>query len=187
MRKSRRLQSLFLVLVMVLSLFSGMSMTAEAADPDYSGQTAVGSYRISTGAQLAELARQVNLGNTYEGSTFTLDGDIDLSQSSTSGTLTWTGGGEWIPVAPYTDQDGNPAGLYFAGTFDGNGHFIKNISVNQSTAYYEGYSLFGVVGTNSAIGIKGTVENLGTNRICIFVSLRRRDCRIQLWHDKSLL
>ena len=164
MNRFKKVQSFFLVLVMVLSLFSGMGVAVYAdTTEDYTGQTATGNYTISTGAQLAELARQVNLGTTYEGSTFTLEADIDLSQSdaTTGNALTWTGGAEWTPIAPYTDEAGTQTGKCFNGTFDGNKHYINNIKINKLTASYEGYSLFGVVGTNSAIGVKGTVENLG--------------------------
>lgn len=141
-----------------MTLFSGFGTSAFADDPvAYTGQTDVGSYTISTAAQLAELAKQVNLGQTYAGSTFTLTADIDLDETNGS----WTGGAEWTPIAVYTVLEGSPAAIVetnnsFAGTFDGAGHYIKNITINKLTGgAFEGYSLFGKV------GVGGTVKNLG--------------------------
>lgn len=160
MSKFKRVQSIILTLVMLLSLFSGANLTSWADTPEaYTGQTGTGSYTISTAAQLAKLAGVVNTGVTYEGSTFTLTDDIDLAKGDSSGSLSWTGGTEWTPIALYkngTDQQDNGlTGYRFQGTFDGAEHYIKNIFIDKLASFYNGYALFG------AIGEKGTVENLG--------------------------
>jgi hypothetical protein len=140
----KRVQSIILVLAMVLSLFSGLGTTAYALEADYTGQTDAGNYTITTPEQLALLATTVNAGTTYEGSTFRLTNDIDLSGYSS-----------WTPIAKFSDSEGNLTSLRFMGTFDGDGHYVEDINISALTASYEGYSLFGAVGTG------GTVKDLG--------------------------
>jgi hypothetical protein len=81
-------------------------------------------YRISTGAQLAYLAQQVNSGTSYAGKYFTLTGDLDLNHH------------EWTAIG----TDDKP----FKGTFDGAGHVIRNLKINKpTTVSIQG--LFGVL------------------------------------------
>lgn len=72
-------------------------------------------YQISTGAQLAFFAKQVNSGNTYANMHFMLTNDIDLNNI------------EWTPIGDGVN--------YFAGIFDGKEHFIKNLKITNG-AYY---------------------------------------------------
>ena len=96
-------------------------------------------YRISTGAELAWLAAQVNDGNDFSTKTVTLTNNIDLNNKA------------WTPI-------GNSDSV-FAGTFDGNGHTISGLYINITDSYspakkgrlYQG--LFGCVED-------GTVQNL---------------------------
>lgn len=96
-------------------------------------------YRISTGAELAWLAAQVNAGNDFSTKTVTLTNNIDLNNKA------------WTPI-------GNSDSV-FAGTFDGNGHTISGLYINITSSYssakkgrlYQG--LFGCVEG-------GTVQNL---------------------------
>ena len=96
-------------------------------------------YRISTGAELAWLAAQVNDGNDFSTKTVTLTNNIDLNNKA------------WTPI-------GNSDSV-FAGTFDGNGHTISGLYINITGSYspakkgrlYQG--LFGYVED-------GTVQNL---------------------------
>ena len=95
-------------------------------------------YRISTGAELAWLAAQVNDGNDFSTKTVTLTNNIDLNNKA------------WTPI-------GNSDSV-FAGTFDGNGHTISGLYINITGSYssakkgklYQG--LFGCV--------EGMVQNL---------------------------
>lgn len=73
----------------------------------------------------------VNAGNNFAGKTLRLVADLDLS------------GMTWAPI-------GKSSTVYFAGTFDGNGHKISNMYVNYAAA---NKGLFG-----AAIG--ATIENL---------------------------
>lgn len=96
-------------------------------------------YRISTGAELAWLAAQVNDGNDFSTKTVTLTNNIDLNNKA------------WTPI-------GNSDSV-FAGTFDGNGHTISGLYINITGSYYPAkkgrlyQGLFGCVED-------GTVQNL---------------------------
>lgn len=86
-------------------------------------------YKIASAAQLAQLALLVNQGNTFEGVTFTLTTDIDLSAHY------------WVPIAEENT-------LSFCGVFDGGKHTIKGLRINNNSTDYRGvYSaLFGRIG-----------------------------------------
>ena len=70
-------------------------------------------YTITTAEQLATLADMVNTGNHFEDIVFNLEVDIDLQNKS------------WTSIGYGTDV----FDAYFSGTFDGNGHTIKNLNV----------------------------------------------------------
>jgi hypothetical protein len=107
---------------------------------------------ISTGAQLAYLAREVNNGTGYSGEYVTLTGNLDL------------GGREWTAIG----TDGKP----FKGVFDGDNHVIYRLSVNKPDADYQGLFGYldgaeiqrlglesvGVTGKNDVGGIAGCVD-----------------------------
>lgn len=139
---------LAVVLVMGMMPVGGLGedvQAAESAPWDGSIVSSFGSgdgsesdpYQIATGAQLAYLAQQVNLGDNdggspYHGKYFTLTEDIDLN------------GMEWTPIG----NSDNP----FSGTFDGNGHVIKNLLITNIDRRCVG--LFGAV-------FGGEIKNVG--------------------------
>ena len=89
-------------------------------------ETEKGVLEISTAGQLLYLAEKVNVyGKTFEGQTVVLTADIDLT------------GINWKPIG----QNGDKAG--FQGTFDGQGHTISNLYVNQSDRAYQAAGFFG--------------------------------------------
>ncbi|WP_158024484.1 InlB B-repeat-containing protein [Hornefia porci] len=100
-----------------------------------------GVYQISTGAELAWLAQEVNAGRGT-GYDAVLSRDIDLGNEA------------WTPI-------GSDKGKY-AGTFDGNGKTISNLNVEAKT-YNQG--LFGYVngGTIRNLTVKGTVTGAGSS------------------------
>ena len=71
-------------------------------------------YQISTGKELVYLAQLVNDGNNFSDKTIKLTADIDL------------GNKEWTPI-------GNTSDMKFAGTFDGQGHTIGGLYINNSS------------------------------------------------------
>lgn len=103
--------------------------------------TAGDPYLISNVAQLEYLRDQSNLGSEQITAHAKLVNDIDLAYASAS---------SWIPVSKSNA---------FAGTFDGNGHCIKNL---YSSFYQGGYvGLFGYVdgGTIKNLTVEGVIES----------------------------
>ncbi len=71
---------------------------------------------------LCDFRDDVNAGNSYEGKTVYLMNDIDLS------TVCGEELGSFDPIGTYVDEAGTA--VYFSGTFDGNGHTVKNLYIN---------------------------------------------------------
>ena len=90
------------------------------------------SYLINDKTQLEHLAELVNEGKDSSDVTFILGANIDLK------------GEEWTPIGNSSNR--------FKGVFDGNGHKIKNLKIDNQTADYQG--LFGY--TNGA-----EIKNVG--------------------------
>ena len=98
-------------------------------------------YQISTGAELAYLAQQVNDEDNeedYSDQYFKLTNDIRLNEQDVP-----TSGHKWTPI-------GNDD-YCFCGTFDGAGHTVSGVYIDANKGNYQG--LFGYVD-------EGTVENL---------------------------
>lgn len=103
-------------------------------------------YLISNVAQLEYLRDQSNLGNGQITAHAKLVNDIDLAYASAS---------SWIPVSKSNA---------FAGTFDGNGHCIRNL---YSSFYQGGYvGLFGYVNgaTIKNLTVEGVIESSCSNQ-----------------------
>lgn len=118
----------------------GISLYAAANSWDGASIAAVepnaeGIYEISTGAELAWLAAQVNNKNVFSGKTVMLTADIDLGEQ------------EWTPI----DKNFRKNGKSFQGTFDGNGHIVTGLQISSGNA--ENVGLFGPIS-------KAIVKNL---------------------------
>ncbi len=70
-----------------------------------------------------------------------LDFDTNGNGQFDAGDDFWNGGAGWTPAAAALDE-------WFTATFDGNGHAIRNLTIDSSSEYV---GLFGVVGPSSAI------------------------------------
>ncbi len=128
-------------------------------------------WKIKTAANLKKLADDVNSGDSYSGCYFILANDIDLG--SVCGAS--VGGAEvnWPSI-------GSSDHITFYGNFDGDGHSITGLYINQSGSAFRG--LFGAVtGTVKNLSVSGTVTgenytggivgaNYGTIENCHFVS-----------------
>ena len=102
-------------------------------------------YLIESAAHLAYLAVQVDGGNAYENTYFRLAADLDLAG------LAWT-------------TIGNNA-QPFSGTFDGNGHTVFGLYVNDTrtnTVANSGHALFSTVknGTVKNLSVSGSVRSV---------------------------
>ena len=93
-------------------------------------------FTISTAAELEAFRDSVNAGNDYSGSTVTLTADIDLGGSEEH---------QWTPIGSETAP--------FSGTFDGSGHEITGLYIEQTDG-----TCLGLFGLNV-----GTIQNLSTD------------------------
>lgn len=104
-----------------------------------------GTIQISTKEELQALATLVNSNdNNTSGNTYELTADLDMTGVS------WTpiGNTSWSPTQA------------FKGTFDGKGHTISNLTINDETANYSCAALFGSV-------YSGTIQNLTLENVNI--------------------
>ena len=96
------------------------------------------SFEITTPEQLAGLAQLVNGGNTFEGKTITLANDIVLNEGvlKENGELNGDGSNfkQWTPIGEgFQRSDTYLFFFQFKGTFDGNGHTVSGIYINNSS------------------------------------------------------
>ena len=102
-------------------------------------------YVIYNAAQLAKARDMINSG-VYNSDWYELRADIDLNNA------------EWEPIG--LDEKAT-----FGGTFNGNGHVIKNarITCGSTGVIYESYGFFGSI-------FNGTVTDLGLDNITVEIS-----------------
>ena len=108
-----------------------VDMSTELSEEE---QQNVKEYHIRSIQDLTAFADSVNKGNTYANKTVYLDKDIDL-----------TGVENWQSIGTKDH--------YFAGTFNGNGHTISNLTINEPNTNYVGF--IGYLG-----GGKGAITNV---------------------------
>lgn len=101
-------------------------------------------YYITTKEGLKAFAETVNNGTSYEGKTIYLGADIDMA------------GEEWTPINPTIAS--YPSKTFY-GTFDGQGHTIRNLKAESKEVNYAAAGLFGC--------LSGTVKNLTLENITI--------------------
>ncbi len=114
-------------------------------------ETAEGVITLETPGQLATLANELGTGNTFEGKTVKLDSDFDMNNNV------------WIPIGSgdAVAGDATPTSKItpFKGVFDGQGHTISNLKIDNATSpknnYYAG--LFYVS--------QGTVKNVSLKNV----------------------
>ena len=132
--------------IMIMLLLAGIMLEAQTSVWDGSRElwtrgsgTEGDPYLIETAAQLAFLSYMVNKDFDTQGLYFRLTTDVDLNGSEDQ---------PWIPIGLYNrgfDEDGcdrgdlNSVGFSpqtaFKGHFDGNGHIISNIYINNEDGY----------------------------------------------------
>lgn len=122
----KRITSMFLVLLMVLSL---MPATVQASPASGGSGTEADPCLIATAQDLVEFRDKVNASKNQSTSKLCakLTANIDLE------------GQEWTPIGQYKSYSEN---VTYGGTFDGDGHKISGLSINATTAYQ---GLFGYV------------------------------------------
>lgn len=139
MRSHSKFISLLLALVLC---FTALPISAFAVTPptykSWDGTSDVSWYNdtdtafhLTTAEQLAGLAEIVNGGNTMAGKTIYLDADLDLA------------GQEWRSIGI-----GSNHALFFGGTFDGQNHYITNLTSRSSA---DRHGLFGVLSDGALV------------------------------------
>ena len=136
------IRTAFIVLLTVFSLFTGSVCVA------YSGGsgTQADPYRIADPNNWQQLMNTSTHWNKY----FILTADINL----TGVTVT--------PIAPDTSSSSGFQGTRFTGVFDGNGHIIRNVTINLPSSDHVG--LFGFVDSNGQVKNLRTVDTNITGR-----------------------
>ena len=144
--------STMLVLTTVMLPVSAEGEVWDGTSYDYSWYSSSNnSFTISTPAQFAALAKIVRdeagsegvSKDDFSGDTITLNADLDF------------GGNELRPVG-WTGSSAKP----FKGTFDGNGHIVKNISIKENNSQGREIGLFARIQG-------GTVKNLGVEDVTL--------------------
>lgn len=97
---------------------------------------------INTVADLKDFRDAVNSGTSYAGKIVRLMADLDLSKTN------------WQPIGNLVAYPGQS----FKGTFDGAGHTISNLTVNDTTPNYAVAALFGSIAEGSIVNL--TVKNV---------------------------
>ena len=138
-KSMKKLLGILLALLLCIALLpsaladGGMEDWTDYTDTSWysDGETV---FHISNAEELAGLAKLVNDGNTFNGSTVYLDADLDL------------GGREWTSIGY-----GNNVKNYWGGVFDGQGHTISRLYSHSSEPNVT--SDHGLFGTISADGV----------------------------------
>ena len=120
------------------------------------------SFTLTTPAQLAGLSKLVKEGENFAGKTVTLGKNIDLNNMP------------WTPVGNNTVESEN-----FAGTFDGGGYTISNLSVN--TVNVTEWSAYGYKNTYNYAGLFGAVGQGATVKDLVL-----ENCRVSVSDDGNL-
>ena len=154
MKKIKRIISLLMTLCLIFSAVSVLNLNVTAAENVWDGSVAdsfaggdgseTSPYQIANGEQLAYFASLINAHSNLNDRTrhYQLTADIDL------------GGIEWTPISTaYSSTQ-----YLFAGTFDGNGHTISNLSITGAS------SAVGLFGEVTSATIKNlTIKNASIN------------------------
>ena len=125
---------------------NGFTADGSAYDPDATA------YVVTTAAQLATIAAGVNAGDAFTGKTVTLGSDVSLAAYE-----------DWTPIGT--------SDAPFAGTFDGAGHTVSDLSITTAAGGYRGlfgwntglvkdFAISGSIGTADAYITSGA-DNIG--------------------------
>ena len=120
-------------------------LTSVSAAIEAGTLVANGEYKVSDVNDLKALAEFVNDGNDTTNMTFIMSDDIDLKNEA-----------NWTPIGDYEANDENKT---FKGIFDGNGHKIKNLTIDRPESDCQG--LFGKAQASAVI------KNLGLEEVNI--------------------
>lgn len=156
-----------IVIILFLSFFT-IPLSASDKVPLKGKGTIETPYLIESLNDLTVLRDLVNEGYNFKNCYFRQTKNIDMNNQ------------QWIPIG--TEQN------YFCGTYDGNGHFIKNVLIqyddNQEEDYCALFSYFG--GTIANLGIESG-RLFGTNCASIAGCIMEKDAAILNCYNKATL
>ena len=140
------------LLLLVVAIIMPQVANADVTQPSGDG-TADAPYQISNAAELYWFAEQVNSGNTKLNAKLTADIVVNENVLDAKGDLNGDGAGfrVWTPIG--LDEDGKK----YEGTFDGQGHTISSLYINDVGKSVVG--LFCATGTNSVIKNVGIIDS----------------------------
>lgn len=133
------MRKLFIIYILFCCAFCSSAGEVWKGEGDVSSP-----YLIQSNVDLMQLAQKVNDGNDYDGAYFRLESDLDLS--TICGELL----GDWPSIGSID--------AYFEGNFDGNGHLVSHLYIQERGTTYKG--LFGYVGAHGKISnltVEGSV------------------------------
>ena len=106
------------------------------------------------GNQLRELAVVVNGGNTCSGKYIELGANIDISAYGAG----LNGGAGWDPIGDYNSSS---TATQFRGNFDGKGHAVSGLYINNATLSHAGLFGYAYNATIKNVSVAGTVTSSG--------------------------
>lgn len=108
--------------------------------------TAAEPYLLATAQELKKFAIATSAGRSYKNNCFKVTQDIDLSDVCGKD-LNDGAGINWTPIGCYDSK--NNIHNAFEGTFDGGGHTISGLYINEDTENYQ--ALFGYTGPHATV------------------------------------
>ena len=162
-----------------IKLFATQEMYEEDSfGPDYDGAAAwvtladtdwyhaeAAEYTINSAEELAGLAVLVNDGVSFAGKSVKLGSNIDLA------------GHEWTPIGNWNSENG----IFFDGSFNGQGYTISNLYINEPTG--DGVGLFGAAKNATIKGINVDNVNItGYQAVATVVGYPYTGCAISDCH-----
>ena len=154
-KKMNKLLSLVLAVLLMVGILPAVNVSAAeepsgnwssyAIAPSLSGTT----YTISSAENLAWVANQVNNWNMFNGYTFDVTSEIDLSEHY------------WTPI-------GGMSGV-FRGTLNGNDYSITGLRIGTADSGETSYQYFGLFGATDSAKIK----NINLEDVAIYASYDR--------------
>lgn len=135
-------------------------MAAQAAEEIPKGYTPIYTIEdlraINNGTPVEDEDGMYEYDEGYLDGKYILMNDIDMSETAPGGA--WDTGNGWLPIGGFGHQDfyGNSYSEAFTGTFDGNGHYIKNMHIYGDMDC--GAGLFSLIDEGAEITDLGIVD-----------------------------
>ncbi len=145
------MNKILLTILLSFAWLASPQASGQVPVPNGSG-TADDPFRIEQFHHLIWIANSVNHGEELSGMYFIQTADLDYNDVAEQ-----FGDEGWDPIGGYRSVDGILRKVGFAGSYDGQGHTISNLSINRPAENYQ--ALFGYT--------KGVIKNLKIDRASV--------------------